>query len=85
VSPSAVLLDLHLPMADGVEFLRQLRAIGPAGRVPTAIVTGDYFIEKSVTAEIHTLGARLCYKPLWEDDLLNLLRDLLEGGHDALS
>jgi DNA-binding response OmpR family regulator len=77
VNPSAVLLDLHLPMTDGVELLRQLRSGMPHVRVPIAVVTGDYFVEESVAREIQELGARMHFKPLWEDDLLALVRDLL--------
>lgn len=76
-SPSAVLLDLHLPMADGVEFLRRLRHSARNLRVPIAVVTGDYFVEESAADEIKALGARVHFKPLWEDDLLALVRDLL--------
>lgn len=76
-TPSAVLLDLHLPMADGVDFLRQLRADVRNVRVPIAVVTGDYFIDEDVGRELHALGARVHFKPLWEDDLLKLVIDLL--------
>jgi two-component system response regulator MprA len=76
-APAAVLLDLHLPMADGVEFLRQVRARAPRVRMPIAVVTGDYFVDEQVVDELQTLGARIHFKPLWEDDLLQLIHDLL--------
>lgn len=79
VNPSAVLLDLHLPIADGVEFLRQLRADVRNARMPIAVITGDYFVEDDVGRELHTLGARVHFKPLWEDDLLKLVHDLLDS------
>lgn len=75
--PSAIVLDLRLPMADGVEFLRQLRAAESQTRIPVAVVTGDYFIEESIAEELQTLGARVHFKPLWDEDLLRLVRDLL--------
>jgi len=78
VNPSAVLLDLHLPMADGVEFLRQLRESVPAARMPIAVVTGDYFVEEAVAEELQQLGAQVHFKPLWEDDLLRLVHGLLD-------
>src|SRR5215470_7475224 len=47
-SPDAIILDLRMPLVDGLEFLRQLRA-GEARRGPrVAIVTGDYFVEDEV-------------------------------------
>jgi DNA-binding response OmpR family regulator len=75
--PSAVLLDLHLPTADGLEFLRQLRTGAAYARLPIAVVTGDYFVEEGVADELRTLGARVHFKPLWEDELLKLVRELL--------
>lgn len=76
-NPSAVLLDLHLPMADGVELLRQLRGSAQQVPMPIAVVTGDYFVEESMAREIQELGARVHFKPLWEEDLLALVRELL--------
>lgn len=79
VKPSAILLDLRLPIADGLEFLRQLRAGASHTRIPIAVVTGDYFVEESVAEELQTLGAQIHFKPLWEDDLLRLIHDLLDS------
>lgn len=76
-APSAVLLDLHLPIADGVEFLRQVRASTSHGAMPIVVVTGDYFVDENVAREIQTLGARVHFKPLWEEDLLSLVNELL--------
>jgi len=76
--PAAVLVDLHLPLVDGVEFLRQVRAETPHAELPVAVVTGDYFVDEQVERELQGLGARMHYKPLWEDDLLKLVHDLLE-------
>ena len=76
-APAAVLLDLHLPTADGLEFLRQLRASAPHARMPTAVMTGDYFLDEEVARELGRLGAKLYFKPLWEEDLLRLIDDLL--------
>jgi CheY-like chemotaxis protein len=58
-APAAVLLDMHLPRADGLEFLRQLRASVRLARIPTAVMTGDYFLDEEVARELGTLGAKL--------------------------
>lgn len=76
-APSAVLLDLHLPVMDGLAFLRQLRAEVPDARIPVALVTGDYFLEEEIATEVRSLGARVHFKPLWDDDLLKLVDELL--------
>ena len=75
--PDAVLLDLHLPLTDGLECLRQLRAAPLRLTVPVAILTGDYFIEDHVARELQSLGARIHFKPVWEDDLHQIVDELV--------
>ncbi len=77
--PAAVLLDLHLPITDGVEFLRRLRATARYANVPVAVVTGDYLVDERVARELEMLGAQIHFKPLWEEDLIRIVRDLLSG------
>lgn len=74
--PDAIILDLRMPRTDGLGFLRALRATEGKTRVPVAIVTGDYFLDSGVDAELRDLGAQVSYKPLWFDDLLRLTRSL---------
>src|SRR5882724_1510221 len=50
-APAAILVDLHLPTIDGVEFLRRLRARAAHARLPIAMVTGDYFIDEGLAQE----------------------------------
>src|SRR5437762_9617965 len=50
-SHAALLLDLHLPLMDGLELLRRLRASQHHSRVPVAIMTGDYFVDEAVASE----------------------------------
>ena len=75
--PDAIILDLRMPLVDGLDFLRRLRASQSHGQTPVAIVTGDYFLDDSVSAELRALGASLTFKPLWQEDLLGLTRTLL--------
>src|SRR4051812_16304772 len=42
--PDAIILDLRMPLVDGLGFLRRLRANDRHRDVPVAIVTGDYFL-----------------------------------------
>jgi two-component system response regulator PrrA len=76
----AVILDLRMPIFGGVEFLRRLRSAyedqpGPATCV--TIVTGDYFIEEPIAAELKRLSAQVCFKPLWIDDLVDVVGRML--------
>ena len=76
--PDAIILDLRMPLSDGLSFLRRLRANDQQRDTPVAIVTGDYFLDDRVAAELVQLGAALKYKPLWLDDLVSLAHSLLQ-------
>ena len=78
--PAAILVDLHLPTVDGVEFLTRLRASSRHARIPVAVVTGDYLVGDHVMERLQALGAQLFLKPLWEDDLNRIVRDLIRTG-----
>ncbi len=79
--PDAIILDLHMPIIDGVELLRRLRSRDDRHGTPVAIMTGDFFIDDDVVREINALGARVAYKPLTLDDLVILTRNLLGAIH----
>jgi DNA-binding response OmpR family regulator len=79
--PDAIILDLRMPLVDGLGFLRQFRAIDVDKNIPVAIVTGDYFLDDAVARELRELGAELRFKPLWLEDLVGLARNLLRVTH----
>ena len=79
--PNAIILDLRMPLVDGLGFLRRLRLQDDQRSTPVAIVTGDYFLEDSVANELRELGAELRFKPLWLEDLVGLARNLLKVTH----
>jgi len=76
--PDAIILDLRMPHVDGLAFLRRLRADEEQREIPVAIVTGDYFLDDTVSSELGQLGAELTFKPLWLEDLVGLARNLLK-------
>lgn len=78
-APDAIILDLRMPLVDGLGFLRRLRERDEQRKTPVAIVTGDYFLDDSVSAELRELGAELRFKPLWLEDLVGLARNLLQS------
>ncbi|MGE5816041.1 MAG: response regulator [Acidobacteriota bacterium] len=77
VRPDAIILDLRMPLVNGLQFLRQVRAKPDLAEVPVAIVTGDYFLGESTAAELKALGASVRFKPMWLEDLVALARTLL--------
>jgi DNA-binding response OmpR family regulator len=79
--PDAIILDLRMPLVDGLGFLRRLRAQPEQRTTPVAIVTGDYFLEDEISNELRELGAELRFKPMWLEDLVGLARNLLGVTH----
>jgi DNA-binding response OmpR family regulator len=79
--PDAIILDLRMPLVDGLGFLRQLRSHSDQRDTPVAIVTGDYFLDDEISSELRLLGAELKFKPLWLEDLVGLARNLLKVTH----
>jgi len=79
--PDAIILDLRMPLVDGLSFLRRFRALDAEQTIPVAIVTGDYFLDDTVARELRELGAELRLKPLWLEDLVSLARNLLKVTH----
>ena len=80
--PDAIILDLRMPLVDGLGFLRRLRAHEEQRDTPVAIVTGDYFLDDTVSNELRELGAELRFKPMWLEDLVGLARTLLQVNTD---
>jgi two-component system response regulator MprA len=79
--PDAIILDLRMPLIDGLGFLRRLRARDEHRETPVAIVTGDYFLDDSISSELRELGAQLRFKPLWLEDLVALAHELVKVPH----
>src|ERR1700741_4366572 len=50
--PDAIILDLRMPLIDGLGFLRRLRSRESQRATPVAIVTGDYFLDDSISSEL---------------------------------
>ena len=77
VRPNAIILDMRMPITNGLQFLRALRAKPHLVEIPVAIVTGDYFLPDPIQQELQSLGASIRFKPLWMDDLIALARTLV--------
>ncbi len=77
VRPDAIILDMRMPITNGLQFLRMVRAKPHLVEVPVAIVTGDYFLSEPIQHELKSLGASIRFKPLWLEDLIALARTLV--------
>jgi CheY-like chemotaxis protein len=72
----AIILDLRMPLINGLGFLYRLRAGDEHRNTPVAIVTGAV-VDDSLQAELSELGAELRFKPLWLEDVVELAHQLV--------
>src|SRR4029079_6608877 len=79
VHPHAIILDMRMPITNGLQFLRLVRSRPHLVDIPVAIVTGDYFLPESVQHELKSLGASIRFKPLWLEDLIALAQTLVSA------
>ena len=77
IRPDAIILDMRMPITNGLQFLRQVRARPHLVEVPVAIVTGDYFLPEPMQQELRVLGASLRFKPLFLEELISLAKALV--------
>jgi DNA-binding response OmpR family regulator len=79
IRPDAIILDMRMPITNGLQFLRLVRAHPHLANIPVAIVTGDYFMSEPIQHELKALGASIRYKPLWLEDLIALAKTLINA------
>jgi DNA-binding response OmpR family regulator len=77
VAPDAIILDMRMPITNGLQFLRLIRTKPHLVEVPVAIVTGDYFLADPIQNELRSLGAAIRFKPMYLEDLLTLARTMI--------
>ena len=77
-TPDAIILDMRMPITNGLQFLKMVRARPHLVATPVAIVTGDYFLPDPIQLELKQLGAEIRFKPLWLEDLIALARSLVQ-------
>ena len=78
-TPDAIILDMRMPITNGLQFLKMVRALPHLVTIPVAIVTGDYFLPDPIQMELKQLGAEIRFKPLWLEDLIALARSLVQA------
>jgi DNA-binding response OmpR family regulator len=76
-APDAIILDMRMPITNGLQFLRLIRSKPHLAEVPVAIVTGDYFLADPIQNELRSLGASIRFKPMYLEDLLTLARTMV--------
>ena len=78
--PDGIILDLRMPLVNGLGFLYRLRDRVAERVIPVTIITADATLSDDVQTEIEELGADVCFKPIWDEDLQSLTGRLLSRG-----
>jgi CheY-like chemotaxis protein len=75
--PDAILLDLKMPLINGVGFLYRLRQ-DPANRdIAVAVITGALALDDATVDDLRTLNAQVWHKPLALEEIRRVVRTLL--------
>ncbi len=75
-TPEAVLCDLQMPGASGLDFLKAVRAEPEWATLPVAILTGDLNVSPDIAAEVERLNARVKTGVIPRGELVQLVTDL---------
>ena len=78
--PDAILLDLRMPLINGVGFLYRLRQDPANQGIAVALVTGETTLDESTISDLRTLSAQVWHKPLSLEDIRRVTRALLNPG-----
>ena len=78
--PDAILLDLKMPMVNGVGFLYRLRQ-NPANQdIAVGVITGTPVLDDATVNDLRALNAQVWFKPLSIEDIQQVAQTLLTQG-----
>lgn len=75
--PDAILVDLKMPLVNGVGFLYRLRAEPTTHDIPVGVITGELEIDDATADDLIALSAKVWHKPLSIEDVQDIVRTLL--------
>ena len=75
--PDAILLDMKMPLINGVAFLYRLRQDPANQDVAVAMITGEHFLDEATVTDLQTLRAQVLHKPISLEDLRRVVQKLL--------
>jgi CheY-like chemotaxis protein len=75
--PDAILLDLKMPLINGVGFLYRLRE-NPANQdIAVGVITGAPVLDDATVNDLRALNAQVWFKPLSIEDIQRVAQTLL--------
>ena len=75
--PDAILLDLRMPLINGVGFLYRLRQDPANQDIAVGVITGELTLDAATVNDLRTLCAHVWHKPLSVEDIRRVARALL--------
>ena len=79
--PDAILLDLKMPLINGVGFLYRLRE-NPANQdIPVGVITGAPVLDDATVNDLRALNAQIWFKPLSIEDIQQVAQTLRTRRH----
>jgi len=75
--PDAILLDLKMPVINGVGLLYRLREDPANDDIRVALITGSSALEEATVNDLQVLNAQVWHKPLSIKDIQQVARTLL--------
>jgi CheY-like chemotaxis protein len=77
--PDAILLDLKMPVINGVGLLYRLRENPANDDIRVALITGSSALDDATVNDLRLLNAQVWHKPLSIKDVQQIARTLLTG------
>jgi len=79
--PDAILVDLKMPLINGVGFLYRLRQDPANQDIAVGVITGAPVLDDATVNDLRALNAHVWFKPLSIEDIQQVARTLLTPGH----
>jgi DNA-binding response OmpR family regulator len=75
--PDAVILDMGMPLVNGLGLLYRIRSLEAHQYLPAIVLTGQNPLPDETLNEFNLLGAHVRYKPIRASELIETVRELL--------
>ena len=83
--PDAILLDLKMPLVNGVGFLYRLREDSRNHDIAVGVITGVLAVDDATADDLVKLSAQIWHKPLSIEDVQDIARRLLRPPAPAVT
>ena len=75
--PDAILVDLKMPLVNGVGFLYRLRSDPNNEKIAVGVITGELAVDEATADDLSMLRAHVWHKPLSIEEVQGIARTLL--------